>query len=53
MPVHSSGVPKAAAKGFKTGLLAITLLIIAKKPITQMVRKRALLARAAVVVMDY
>jgi len=39
MPLHSVGVPRLAMKGFRTGLLDIVELRIAKPPIAQSVRK--------------
>lgn len=37
-PVQSVGVPRLSEKGFKTGLLDIIELRMAKKPITQRVQ---------------
>lgn len=39
-PVQSAGVPRLSEKGFKTGLLDIVELKIAKNPITQMTLNR-------------
>jgi hypothetical protein len=38
-PNKSRGVPRLVAKGFRTGLLDIVELKIAKAPITQRIRK--------------
>jgi len=38
-PVMSTGVPRLVANGLKTGFFDIVELRIAKKPITQSVRK--------------
>ena len=41
-PSRSVGVPMVVAKGFKTGLLDIVELRMAKAPITQSIRKKRL-----------
>ena len=39
-PTKASGVPRLAAKGFKTGFLDIVELSMANKPITQNIKKK-------------
>ena len=41
IPSKSSGVPRLVAKGFRTGFFDMVELRIAKKPITQITRKKA------------
>jgi hypothetical protein len=41
MPSKSSGVPRLVAKGLSTGFLDMVLLRIAKKPIAQIMMKKA------------